>query len=175
MKFAAGFMATVAGVVLASSTMACGMNVSNPTLKSELKTTSNKNIVEVAQEAGSFGTLLAAAEAADLVETLATTDNITVFAPTDEAFAQIPKETLDALLADKEALVDVLTYHVVGAKVPAADAVKLTEAVMLNGKSTALRVCQCELFINESKVILTDIKAKNGIIHVIDAVLIPQN
>lgn len=133
----------------------------------------NRNIVEVAQAAGSFKTLLAAAEAAGLAETLATTENLTVFAPTDEAFAKLPLGTVEGLLKDIPALKNVLTYHVVGARVPASVAVRLSEAMMLNGREVAIRFDGTDLFINESKVIVKDVKAKNGIIHVIDAVLIP--
>jgi len=134
-----------------------------------------KNIVEVAQDAGNFKTLLQAATVAGLADTLATTDNITVFAPTDEAFAKIPAATLDALLKDTSALRDVLTYHIVGAKVPASVAVTLTEATMLNGKKVTVRFDGQDLFINDAKVIAKDIQAKNGVIHVIDTVLLPAN
>jgi uncharacterized surface protein with fasciclin (FAS1) repeats len=133
-----------------------------------------RNIVEVAQAAGNFNTLLAAAQAAGLAETLATTDNLTVFAPTDEAFAKLPAGTVDALLKDLPALRNVLTYHVIGSKVPASVAVTLTKATMLNGSDVAIRLDGKDLFINSSKVIVTDVPAKNGVIHVIDAVLIPQ-
>jgi transforming growth factor-beta-induced protein len=133
------------------------------------------NIVEVAQAAGNFKTLLAAASAAGLADTLATTENITVFAPTDAAFAKLPAGTVEALLNDLPTLRNILTYHVVGAKVPASVAVTLTEATMLNGKKVAIRLEGSDLFINNAKVIVTDIQAKNGIIHVIDAVLLPAN
>jgi transforming growth factor-beta-induced protein len=133
------------------------------------------NIVEVATAAGSFKTLLAAAGAAGLADTLATTENITVFAPTDEAFAKLPAGTVEALLNDLPALRNILTYHVVGARVPSSDAVTLTEATMLNGLKVKVRFDGRDLFINDSKVITKDIMAKNGIIHVIDAVLLPAS
>ena len=134
-----------------------------------------KNIVEVAQEAGNFKTLLQAATAAGLADTLANTDNLTVFASTDEAFAKIPAATLDALLKDKSALRDVLTYHVVGAQVPASVAVRLTEATMLNGKKVTISFDGQDLFINDAKVFAKDVQVKNGIIHVIGTVLLPSN
>jgi uncharacterized surface protein with fasciclin (FAS1) repeats len=132
-----------------------------------------RNIIEVAESAGSFKTLLAAVSAAGLTETLATTQNLTVFAPTDAAFAQLPEGAVEALLKNIPALQNVLTYHVVGAKVPSKVAVGLTEATMLNGQKVEIRFDGQDLFINESKVIVKDIPAKNGIIHVIDAVLLP--
>lgn len=107
-----------------------------------------------------------------MANTLATTDKLTVFAPTDEAFARIPAATLDALLRDKPALTDVLTYHVVGAKVPASVAVTLTESTMLDGKQVSLRFDGRDLLINNSKVIAKDIQAKNDVIHFIDRPLI---
>lgn len=169
MKSVSKILALIALPVLAAS---CG--AANPRAEANLKEDSTaKNIVEVAQEFGNFKTLLQAATAAGLADTLATTDNITVFAPTDEAFAKIPAATLEALLRDKPALTDVLTYHVLGAKVPASVAVTLTEATMLDGKKVSLRFDGHDLFINNSKVIAKDVQAKNGIIHVIDTVLLP--
>jgi len=169
MKSVSKILALIALPVLAAS---CG--AANPKAEAKLTEDSTaKNIVEVAQEFGNFKTLLQAATAAGLADTLATTDNITVFAPTDEAFAKIPAATLDALLKDKPALTDVLTYHVVGSKVPASVAVTLTEATMLDGKKVSVRFDGHDLFINNSKVIAKDIQAKNGIIHVIDTVLLP--
>jgi transforming growth factor-beta-induced protein len=135
--------------------------------------TESKNIVEVAQEAGQFNTLLAAASAAGLAETLATAQDITVFAPTDDAFAKLPEGTVESLLAQPEVLKNILLYHVVGAKVPASVAVGLTEATMLNGDKVEIRLEDGKLFLNSSQVIVTDIPASNGVIHVIDAVLIP--
>jgi transforming growth factor-beta-induced protein len=169
MKSVSKVFALIALPVLAAS---CG--AANPRVEARLEeSAATKNIVEVAQESGNFKTLLQAATAAGLAETLATTDNLTVFAPTDEAFAKIPPATLEALLRDIPALRDVLTYHVVGAKVPASVAVTLTEATMLNGKKVTVRFDGHDLFINKSKVIVKDIQAKNGIIHVIDTVLMP--
>ncbi len=131
------------------------------------------SLVDVASKAGSFKTLLTAVKAAGLEKTLKNGGPFTVFAPTDEAFAKIPAETLNALLKDKHALQNVLLYHVVSGKVPASVAVTLSQATMANGKQVNLEVADGSLFINDSKVINTDIAACNGIIHVIDAVLIP--
>lgn len=159
-------------VAMGLSFSACGITEAKS--KTDTKAQSeDRNIVEVAQAAGNFKTLLAAAQAAGLAETLATTDNITVFAPTDEAFAKLPAGAVDGLLNDLPALRNVLTYHVVGAKVPSEVAVTLTEATMLNGKKVSVRFDGENLFINDAKVIAKDIPAKNGIIHVIDTVLLP--
>jgi uncharacterized surface protein with fasciclin (FAS1) repeats len=162
----------IASIVLTMLAASSGMAIASIDSASS-ESCEGKNIVEVAAEAGNFKTLLQAATAAGLADTLATTDNLTVFAPTDAAFAKIPAATLDALLKDKAALTDVLTYHVVGAKVPASVAVTLTEATMLDGKKVSVRFDGKDLFINDAKVIATDIQAKNGIIHVIDTVLLP--
>lgn len=132
-----------------------------------------QNIVELATNDGRFTTLIAAIKASDLQDYLSNTEGLTVFAPTDEAFAKLPTGTLEALLADKAALRNILTYHVVGAKVPAAVAMTLTEATMLNGQKVEIRLEAGKLFVNDSQVVLTDIVAKNGIVHAIDAVLIP--
>jgi uncharacterized surface protein with fasciclin (FAS1) repeats len=164
----------IASIVLTMVAASCGMSKSEPEAAPKASV-AEKNIVEVAAEAGNFKTLLQAATEAGLADTLATTDNLTVFAPTDAAFAKIPAATLEALLKDKAALTDVLTYHVVGAKVPASVAVTLTEATMLDGKKVSVRYDGQDLFINDAKVIAKDIQAKNGIIHVIDTVLLPSN
>jgi len=132
------------------------------------------DIVEVATEAGSFTTLLAAATAADLVETLKGEGPYTVFAPTDEAFAALPEGTLDALLADPEALADVLLYHVVAGKVTSDQVVGLTSADSVQGSPIAISVVDGTVMLNDSaKVVTTDIEASNGVIHVIDAVILP--
>jgi transforming growth factor-beta-induced protein len=132
-----------------------------------------KDIIETAQDVGQFQTLLAAVDAAGLTQTLKETQNLTVFAPTDAAFATLPEGTVEALLADIPALTNILTYHVLGAAVDSATAVTLTEATALNGGKLSIRFDGVDLFINESKVIIRDVKASNGIIHVIDAVLLP--
>lgn len=134
-----------------------------------------KTIVDIAVENESFSTLVTALQEAELVETLQGEGPFTVFAPTNDAFSKIPAEDLQAILEDKELLTDILLYHVVGgAAVPAETAVTLSNATMANGKDITLEVRDGGLFLNETtKVIVTDIKASNGIIHVIDTVLVP--
>ncbi len=134
-----------------------------------------KDIVDTAIAAGSFKTLAAALGAANLVGTLKGEGPFTVFAPTDEAFAKLPEGTVESLLKpeNKDQLIDILTYHVVSGKVPAKTAVTLNEATALNEKSIKLTKREEGLFLNQSKVIKTDIKCSNGIIHVIDSVLLP--
>jgi uncharacterized surface protein with fasciclin (FAS1) repeats len=135
---------------------------------------SSKNAITVAEEAGQFKTLLAALDIAGLTETVRTTPNLTIFAPNDEAFARVPAKALNDLLANPEALKDVLLYHVVGAKVPAKVAITLLEAEMLNGKKVNISFTAPSLLqINDSLVIAADIDAGNAIIHVIDHVLLP--
>jgi uncharacterized surface protein with fasciclin (FAS1) repeats len=132
-----------------------------------------KDIVDTAAGADQFKTLVAAIKAAELVETLKGSGPFTVFAPTNEAFAKIPKDKLEALLKDKKALTSVLTYHVVEGKVMAADVVKLDSARTVQGKSLAIVAKDGKVTINGANVIKTDIACKNGVIHVIDAVLMP--
>ena len=132
-----------------------------------------KDIVDTAVSAGQFKTLVTAVKAADLVETLKGEGPFTVFAPTDEAFAKIPKETLEALLKDKKALAGVLTYHVVAGKVMASDVVKMDTAKTVEGKAITIVTKDGKVTINGVNVIKTDIVCKNGVIHVIDAVLLP--
>ena len=133
------------------------------------------DIVDTAVAAGSFKTLAAALKAAGLVDALKGEGPFTVFAPTDAAFAKLPKGTVETLLKpeNKAKLVDILTYHVVSGKVPARKALKLESATALNKKEIALEAKDGSLFLNESKVVKTDIRCTNGIIHVIDAVLLP--
>jgi uncharacterized surface protein with fasciclin (FAS1) repeats len=132
------------------------------------------NIVETAVSAGSFNTLVAAVKAAGLVETLSGEGPFTVFAPTDEAFAQIPEDQLNALLADKEALTAVLTYHVVAGKVMAADVVKLDSAETVNGQDVSVMVRDGKVMIDGAQVTTADINTSNGVIHVIDKVILPE-
>jgi len=132
-----------------------------------------KDIVETAIEAGQFQTLATALQAAGLVETLKGEGPFTVFAPTDDAFAKIPEATLQALLADKAKLTRVLTYHVVPGKVTAADVVKLKEAKTVEGQS--VRIDSADgVKVDDANVIKADVMASNGVIHVIDAVILPQ-
>lgn len=133
-----------------------------------------KNIVEIALSDDNFSTLVTAVKTAGLVETLSSEGPFTVFAPTNEAFAKLPKETLDAVLADKEQLTAILTYHVVSGKVMAKDVVNLESAKTVQGGSIKIETVGGNVMIDNAKVIKTDIEAKNGIIHVIDTVLIPR-
>lgn len=130
-------------------------------------------IVDVASEAG-FTTLVTAVQEADLVETLSGEGPFTVFAPTDEAFAALPEGALDELLADQDALTDVLTYHVVAGNVPAADVVGLESATTVQGQDIQISVDGDVVTLNDSAtVVQTDVAASNGTIHVIDTVLTP--
>jgi uncharacterized surface protein with fasciclin (FAS1) repeats len=132
------------------------------------------DIVATADAAGSFKTLLAAATAAGLVETLQGEGPFTVFAPTDEAFAALPAGTLDGLLADPEALKAILLYHVVSGAVTADQVVGMTSADSVEGSPIAIAVKDGKVFLNDSaQVTATDIKAANGVIHVIDQVILP--
>lgn len=131
-----------------------------------------QNIVETAVAAGSFKTLVAAVQAAGLVDTLSGPGPFTVFAPTDEAFAKIPKETLDAVLADKEKLTAILTYHVVSGKVMAKDVMGLTEAKTVQGGTLKIDT-SAGVMVNDATVTKTDIECTNGVIHVVDTVLMP--
>ena len=131
------------------------------------------DIVEVAKAAGSFTTLLTAVEAAGLVDVLKGEGPFTVFAPTDEAFAKVPEADLQALLNDTEALKAVLLYHVVPGAVKAADVVELTTAETANGSSISISTGEGSVMVDNATVISTDIEASNGIIHVIDTVIIP--
>ncbi len=133
----------------------------------------DRNLVEVAQEAGQFNTLIAALQAAGLADTLATGGPFTVFAPTDEAFAEIPQEQLAALLEDTEALTAILTYHVVSGTVRAEQVVGLERATTLQGNDVTITVSDYGVRIDEAKVVATDIEASNGVIHVIDTVITP--
>ena len=133
------------------------------------------DIVAVASSAGSFKTLVAAVKAAGLVETLQGKGPFTVFAPTDEAFAKLPPGTVEGLLKpeNKDKLVAILTYHVVPGKVMAAD-VKTMMVKTVNGKELSIKVDDGKVTVNDAKVIKTDVAASNGVIHVIDTVLLPK-
>lgn len=134
-----------------------------------------KDIVAVAAGAGSFNTLVAAVKAAGLVETLQGAGPFTVFAPTDEAFAKLPKGTIEDLLKpeNKAKLVAILTYHVVAGKVMAAD-VKTMKAKTVNGQSLDVKVTDGAVTVDNAKVTKTDVAASNGVIHVIDSVVLPD-
>ena len=131
------------------------------------------DIVDIAASAGDFDTLVAAVKAAGLVDTLKGAGPFTVFAPTDEAFAKIPKAQLYGLFEDKDALVKVLTYHVVPGKVTAAEVVKLSSAKTVEGQSITIDT-RDGVKVDNARVIKTDILAENGVIHVIDTVIMPN-
>lgn len=135
-----------------------------------------KDIVDTAVGAGSFKTLVAAVQAADLVDTLKGKGPFTVFAPTDEAFAKLPKGTVESLLKpeNKEKLIAILTYHVVPGKVMAKDVVNLTEAKTVQGSTVKIAVDGGKVSVGGANVVKTDIVTSNGVIHVIDAVMLPK-
>ena len=137
---------------------------------------SKKDIVDTAVAAGDFKTLATALQAAGLVETLKGAGPFTVFAPTDEAFAKLPAGTVEDLLKpeNKEKLVAILTYHVVAGDVMAKDVVKLSEAKTVNGKSVKIMAQGGKVMVDGADVTKADIKCSNGVIHVIDSVLLPQ-
>ena len=137
-----------------------------------------KDIVETAVSAGNFNTLVAAVEAAGLVDTLKGEGPFTVFAPTDEAFAQLPQEDLQALLADKEALTKVLTYHVLPKKVLSGHARSLSSAKTVNGDVVQISGSYSAgngIKVDGANIIKSDIVASNGVIHVIDRVIVPRS
>ncbi|MEM8683710.1 MAG: fasciclin domain-containing protein [Pseudomonadota bacterium] len=135
-----------------------------------------KDIVDTAVGAGTFNTLAAALTAADLVDTLKGEGPFTVFAPTDDAFAKLPEGTVENLLKpeNKDQLIAVLTYHVVAGKVMAADVVKLDAATTVNGADVTIKASDAGVMVDGANVITTDIAASNGVIHVIDAVILPK-
>ncbi len=133
-----------------------------------------QDIVDIAVANGSFKTLVAAVAAAGLVETLKSAGPFTVFAPTDSAFAKLPAGTVEALLKDKAKLTAILTYHVVPGTVLAADVVKLTSAATVQGGMVKIATRDGKVLINGAEVLAADVKASNGVIHVIDSVLLPS-
>jgi uncharacterized surface protein with fasciclin (FAS1) repeats len=136
-----------------------------------------KNIVETAVAAGSFNTLVAAVQAAGLAETLSGPGPFTVFAPSDAAFAKLPAGTVDALLKDKATLAAILTYHVVPGKVMVADVLKMKSGnpKTVNGQTVAIVVRDGKVFVDGAQVVTTDIVTSNGVIHVIDSVILPKS
>ncbi|GIV09487.1 MAG: beta-Ig-H3/fasciclin [Fimbriimonadales bacterium] len=134
-----------------------------------------KDIVDTAVAAGQFKTLVKLVQEAGLVDALRGKGPFTVFAPTDEAFAKLPKAQVDALLKDKEALKQVLLYHVVSGKVMSNDVVKLRSAKTLQGQNINIRVQRNNVRINDASVVKADIECSNGVIHVIDKVILPPN
>lgn len=134
---------------------------------------SNASIVDVAVRAGTFQNLVAAVKAAGLEETLRGKGPFTIFAPTDEAFAKLPKGTLEALLKDKEKLAQILTYHVLPGRLASTDVLKLTEAKTVQGQKVTIQAGEAPR-VNEARILATDVAANNGVIHVIDSVILPQ-
>lgn len=166
MKKIHALAAVAALAILPAVAPAQGMSRDKPT----------KTIVQVAVDAGNFTTLVAALKAAGLVDALQGPGPFTVFAPTDAAFAKLPAGTVKSLLADPKKLASILTYHVVAGKVLAGDIVRGNGArpATLNGQSLAVSVRDGKVFVNEAQVTTADIAASNGVIHVIDTVLLPS-
>ena len=160
---------TLALLVVAALTAAIGASASTAA-----RSTDGKTIVETAVAAGDFKTLASLLTQAGLVDTLSTGGPFTVFAPTDAAFAKVPKATLDALAADPARLKSVLLYHVVPGRLTAADVVELSSAKTLDGRSVGIRVVDGSVYVDGAKVTAPDVTASNGVIHVIDSVLIPK-
>jgi len=146
---------------------------SAPTAEAQAET--DNDIVDIAVAAGTFETLVAAVTAAELVDVLKSDGPFTVFAPTDEAFAALPEGTVADLLKpeNKDQLIAVLTYHVVPGRVTSGDVVKLTEAATVQGSTIDIKVKEDKVYIDNAQVVAVDIEASNGIIHVIDAVILP--
>lgn len=161
-------IASVLTFVLASLTLSSAAHADHHGMK--------KDIVDVAAANGSFSTLVAAVKAAGLVNTLKGDGPFTVFAPTDEAFAKLPAGTIENLLKseNKDKLTAILTYHVVSGKVMAADVVKLDSAATVQGQSVNVTTNDGSVMINNANVVMADVKASNGVIHVIDTVLLPK-
>jgi uncharacterized surface protein with fasciclin (FAS1) repeats len=159
-------------LLLCASFLYCSKKEEAP--KEESIATTPGDIVEIATADGRFTTLVKAVEAAGLVETLKGEGPFTVFAPTDEAFGKLPPGSLDGLIADVPQLKNILLYHVVPGKVMAADVVKLATAATALGPEIAIATTpEGAVTINGATVLVTDIEAKNGVIHVIDAVILP--
>jgi transforming growth factor-beta-induced protein len=156
-----------------STIQAAGMSAK----ATEVKSAKSMDIVQTATAAGSFKTLVAAVQAAGLAETLRGKGPFTVFAPTDEAFAKLPNGTVEDLLKpeNRAKLTAILTYHVVAGKVMAADVVKLKSAKTIEGQELTIRVAEGKVMIDGANVDHTDVAASNGVIHVIDTVLIPKD
>jgi len=168
---ALGACAPAADVVETEAPAPTATMAPEPTAEPEMM---EKDIVDIAAEDGRFTTLVAAVQAAGLVDALKGEGPLTVFAPTDDAFAALPEGTVEALLADIPALTDILLYHVVEGKVMAADVVELSQAQTLQGQYLDIAVEDGKVMLDGAQVILTDIEASNGVIHVIDAVLLPE-
>lgn len=145
----------------------------NPSAYGDHHKSGSKDIVDIAASAGQFNTLVKAVQAAGLVDTLKGDGPFTVFAPTDEAFAKLPAGTLESLLQDKEKLTAILTYHVVSGKHVASDVVSKSSLKTVQGQSLNVST-QGGVKVDNANVVKTDIMASNGVIHVIDSVVLPQ-
>lgn len=168
----------VATVAIALFLGACGESNAKPVEEATTSSSLAKSdIVETAQQAGQFKTLLVALKAADLDTALKAPGPFTVFAPTDDAFAKLPAGTLDSLLKpeNKAKLKAILTYHVVAGNVPASEAMKLKSTKTLNGKDLSLDASGGTLKVGSGTVVKSDIAASNGVIHVVDTVLLPSD
>ena len=164
---------TIAGMASAGS---CGSSKAH-THEASAETASHQgpsDIIETALSDDNFTTLVAAVKAAGLVEALKGDGPFTVFAPTDEAFAELPEGTLEALLKDTKMLSSILTYHVVEGAVSSSQVIKLNAAETLNGQSVAIATKDGQVMINDANVIVTDILCSNGVIHVLDKVILPS-
>ena len=150
--------------------MPCGCPMTHESMQMH----ASMDVVQMAEHAGLFNTLMTAVNAAELKETLKAEGPFTIFAPTDDAFAKLPKTTLNALLNDKNQLRSVLTYHVHPGKAMAADVVKMKSIKTLNGQKAAVMVEPGGVMIDQAKVTTTDIRCSNGVIHVIDTVILPK-
>lgn len=175
-----GLLVAVSMVLAACAPAATPTPAPEPTAMPEPTATPEPELADIVDTAvadGRFTTLVAAVEAAGLVETLKGEGPFTLFAPTDDAFAALPEGTVESLLLpeNKQQLTDILLYHVVSGKVMAADVTGLESAATVLGKDIAIKVDMGNVYINEAKVIITDIETSNGVIHVIDAVLLPPS
>jgi transforming growth factor-beta-induced protein len=168
----AGGVLTIAGAGLVQVDVTATNGVIH--VVDEVLIPSTQDIVDIAQGNAAFTTLVTALSAAGLVDALKGDGPFTVFAPTDAAFEAVPAETLDALLADQDALIQVLTYHVVQGRVYSSDVVALDSAETLNGQSVSITVDGGTVQVDDANVVATDIQGSNGVIHVIDAVILPE-
>jgi len=166
-------LVVVSTAALISNVYACGTEKASKA-KAETAETKKLTIVETAINAGSFSTLVEAVKAAGLAETLSGEGPFTVFAPTDKAFAKLPRGTLENLIENPRQLASILTYHVISGEVKAADVVKMKDAKTLNGASFAVNVERDAVKVGNANVVQTDIHCSNGVIHVIDEVLLPN-
>lgn len=164
----------LAAAGIAAVAMACGGDDEEEPTPTPTAPAGPADIVDTAVAAGNFTTLAKALEEAGLVETLKGAGPFTVFAPTDEAFAALPAGTLDSLLADRDELTKVLTYHVVSGRVTSDQVTMLTEAETVQGSKLSISVENGQVRINDATVVTADVEASNGVIHVIDRVLIPE-